>query len=142
MLLKDIAHDKGVSSKIHYCIVNSLKMKQQESQHDGTDKKGTFNNGKLDDTTIEVILNTILSFITMSNQMELTDHLMLSFFNFNDFLVDSALKELHSVTPHSNIKLCKISSFLLKNSSLPSLQICLYPTEGGDEKCHAETLDN
>ena len=53
-----------------------FKLKQN-----GTGGKETFHVEKSDGTIIEVMFNTILSFKTMSNQMELTGSLMFSYFD-------------------------------------------------------------
>jgi hypothetical protein len=49
---------------------------------------------------VEVMFNTILSFKTMSNQMELTGSLMFSY--FDRCLADNALGEWHSIRLYSD----------------------------------------
>ena len=69
-------------------------------KRDGTSEKETFDVEKSDGTIIEVMFNTIMSFKTMSSQMELTGSLMFSY--FDKCLADNALEEWRSVTPHSD----------------------------------------
>ena len=78
--------------------IKDIKVLTFKLKHDGTSEKETFDVEKSDGTIIEVIFNTILSFKTMSNQMELTASLMFSY--FDKCLADNSLEEWHSVMPH------------------------------------------
>ena len=61
--------------------IKDIKVQTFKLKHDGTSEKETFDVEKSDGTIIEVIFNTILSFKTMSNQMQLTGSLMFSYFD-------------------------------------------------------------
>jgi hypothetical protein len=71
--------------------IKDIKVQMFKLKHDGTNEKETFDVEKSEGIIIEVMFNTILSFKTMSNEMELTGSLMFSYFDM--CLADNALVE-------------------------------------------------
>ena len=98
--------------------IKDIKVQTFKLKLDGTSEKETFDVEKSDGTIIEVMFNTIMSFKTMSSQMELTGSLMFSY--FDKCLADNALEEWRSVTPHSDDQTTDRKSTRL-NSSHPSI---------------------
>ena len=80
--------------------VKEVKSHTFKLKHNDNTEKETFHIKNSDGTTIEVLLNTMLSFQTMSSRMNFTGKMKFSY--FNKCLLDSALEEWQLVTPHED----------------------------------------
>jgi hypothetical protein len=89
--------------------VKEVKSQTFSLKRDENTEKESFNVGKSDGTTIEILFNTVLLFQTMSSRMEFTGSMMFSY--FYKCLLDNALEELHSVTPHEDDQTVKNFKF-------------------------------
>jgi hypothetical protein len=78
--------------------VKEVKLHTFKLKRDDNTEKETFDVKKSDRTTIEILFNTVLLFHTMSSRMDFTGALMYSY--FDKCLLDNALEEWCSVTPH------------------------------------------
>ena len=106
----------GIISLLHDLNVNKMKSHTFKEKHSDNIEKVTFNVEKSDGTRIEVSLNTVLSFQTMSSRMSLTcPTINLS---FNKFLLHKALEERWSVTPHEEVQTVENFKYLLSGSPL------------------------
>ena len=91
--------------------VKEVKLHTLKLKRDDNTEKETFDVKKSDGTTIKILLNTVLSFQTMSSRMEFTGAMMYSY--FNKCLLDNALEEWRSVTPHEDDQTVKHFKFSL-----------------------------
>ena len=78
--------------------IKEVKFYTFKLKHKDNIEKEMFEVEKLDRTTIEILFSTVLSFTMMSKRMEYTGPIMYSY--FNKCIMDDALEEWHSVTPH------------------------------------------
>ena len=75
-------------------------------------EKETFEVEKLDGTMLEILFNTALLFNTMSSRMNFTGAIMFSY--FDKCLLDNALDEWRSVTPHEDDQTVKNFKYSLE----------------------------
>ena len=80
--------------------VKEVKTHTFKLKHNDNTEKETFDVEKSDGTTIEVLFNTVLSFQTMSSRLDFMGTMMYSY--LNKCLMDNALEERRSVTPHED----------------------------------------
>ena len=80
--------------------VKEVKFHTFKLKHKDNIEKEAFEVEKLDGTTIEILLNTVLLFNTMAQRMEFTGPMMFAYFNKG--LTDNALEEWRVVTPHKD----------------------------------------
>ena len=80
--------------------VKEVKSQTFKLKRDNNTEKESFDVEKSDGTTIETLFITVLSFHTMSLRMEFTGSMMYSY--FDKCLLDNALEEWRSVTPHED----------------------------------------
>ena len=80
--------------------VKEVKLHTFKLKRDDNTQKETFDVEKSDRTTIEILFNTVISFQTMLSRMEFTGAMMYSY--FDKCLLDNALEEWRSVTPHED----------------------------------------
>ena len=92
--------------------VKEVKLQTFKLKHDDNMEKESFNVEKSDGPTIEILLNTVLSFHVMSSRLEFTGLTMYSYFDM--CLLDNALEEWHSVTPHEDDQMVKNFKYPLK----------------------------
>ena len=100
--------------------VKEIKLHIFKLKCDDITEKETFDVEKLDGTTIEILFNTVLSFQTMSSRMDFTGAMMYSY--FDKCLLDNALEEWRSVTPHEDDQTVENFKFSLEewfNALLP-----------------------
>ena len=90
----------GIITLIHDYDVKDVKSHTFKLKHNNNVEKETFDVEKSDGTIVEVLLNSVLSFQTMSSGMNFTGTMMFSY--FNKCLMDNALEEWRSVTPHED----------------------------------------
>ena len=90
----------GIIPLIRDYDVKDVKSHTFKLKHNDNVEKETFNVEKSDGNIVEVLFNTVLSFQTMSLRMNFTGTMM--FLYFNKCLMDNALEEWHSVTPHED----------------------------------------
>jgi hypothetical protein len=92
--------------------VKEMKSQTFKLKRDDNTEKESFEVKKSDGTTIEILFNTVLSFHTMSSRMEFTGSMMYSY--FDKCLLDNALEEWRSVTPHEDDQTVENFKFSLK----------------------------
>ena len=90
----------GIITLIRDYDVKDVKSHTFKLKHNDNVEKETFDVEKSDGTIVEVLFNTVLSFQTMSLRMNFTGTMMFSY--FNKCLMDNALEEWRSVTPHED----------------------------------------
>ena len=85
---------------LHDYNVKEVKLHTFKLKRDDNTEKETFDVKKSDGTTIEILFNTVLLFQTLSSRMDFTGAIMYSY--FDKCLLDNALEEWRSVTPHED----------------------------------------
>ena len=105
-----------MSGKCVIPLIRDYNFKEVKSQTfklklDDNTKKESFSVKKSDRTTIKILLNTVLLFHTMSSRMEFTGSMMYSY--FDKCLLDNALEEWRSVTPHEDDQMVENFKFFL-----------------------------